>query len=372
MKMTKLSLAAIVAVSALGSFAGATSLEETIKNIDVDGFARLRYQNNDAENATGTTESIRISGELNLVVPVSDGLTFGTTIATDGKNTPRNAASSPTSAEFDKYYFLYTGVEGLSLIGGKYTIPAPWTESGFAGSRGNGLVALYSGVPNWTFAGAAYLQTDKLTTLGTDLGSNHNLYALGAIGKTGPVEVQVWAANLEKTIDATVYAQAKFIQSGFSIRGQVNYLKLHKDFVPVGADDAGLFYGAEGGYSNDKFFVTVGYTQTDAKQPIYALDDDNDGFIKFGQQLYYQTTNYIDTVTAFIKGGVSIDKFGLEAGYGFVDSVGDRDIWEAYALVNYQYAKNFGAQLYYSKLDDDDAIDVFANDEIRLQLLYTF
>ncbi|MDR1976734.1 MAG: major outer membrane protein, partial [Campylobacteraceae bacterium] len=37
MKLTKLSLAAIVAVGALGSFASATPLEEAIKGVDVSG-----------------------------------------------------------------------------------------------------------------------------------------------------------------------------------------------------------------------------------------------------------------------------------------------------------------------------------------------
>ncbi|MDR2791078.1 MAG: major outer membrane protein [Campylobacteraceae bacterium] len=406
MKLTKLSLAAIVAVGALGSFASATPLEEAIKGVDISGFARLRYQHN-TESFTGfndvTSEAIRVSGEFNAVVPVADGLAFGTTLTTDGYNFPDSGASAPTgdlgtqSFNFDKYYFLYSGVKDLAVIGGKYTIPAPWAESGFAGSRGNGLVALYSGVPNWTFAGALYLQTNGFddSWLG-ELGTKNNLYALGAIGKAGPVDLQVWAAKIEHLIDTTVFAQASFAQAGFNVRAQVNYLKLADalDIPAVGlalpstivADDAGLFYGVEGGYKNDQFFVTAGYTQTDADQPVYALDADNDGFIKFGQQLYYASTNLFDTATFFIKGGATFNQFGFEAGYGLAQAsasfdasyvattltgIGrDTDFSEIYALVSYQLAPKFGVQLYYSLFDGDSVLA--DNDEIQLELKYSF
>jgi hypothetical protein len=416
MKLTKLSLAAIVAVGALGSFASATPLEEAIKGVDVSGFARLRYTH-DTESATGvddvTGETIRISGELNLVAPIADGLAFGTTLTTEGDNNPDTAASAPTgdlggrSFNFDKYYFLYTGVKDLTLVGGKYTIPAPWAESGYNGDRGNGLVALYAGVPNWTFAGALYLQTNGFDLgvidgvleehstyldpnngkyIGTDaILGKRNLYALGAIGKVGPVDLQVWAAKLEKIIDYTVYANAAFELSGFNARVQVNYLKLGDQPIildtppPVGAtttlplskvfeDDAGLFYGIEAGYKNDQFFVTAGYTKTDKDQPIYALDSDNDGFIKFGQQLYYTTTNAPDAATYFIKGGVTLDKFGAELGYGIAD-FDDVDFSEIYGLVSYQLAPKFYTELYYSYLDLDDGDK---NSEIQLELKYTF
>ncbi len=43
MKLVKMSLAAIVAAGALTSVASATPLEEAIKNVDVSGFARYRF-----------------------------------------------------------------------------------------------------------------------------------------------------------------------------------------------------------------------------------------------------------------------------------------------------------------------------------------
>ena len=45
MKLTKVSLAALVALGAFSSVASATPLEEAIKNVDLSGFARYRYTN---------------------------------------------------------------------------------------------------------------------------------------------------------------------------------------------------------------------------------------------------------------------------------------------------------------------------------------
>ncbi len=53
MKLVKLSLAAIVAAGALTSVASAASLEEAIKNVEVTGYARYRFDSK--SNTTGRT-----------------------------------------------------------------------------------------------------------------------------------------------------------------------------------------------------------------------------------------------------------------------------------------------------------------------------
>ena len=50
MKLTKISLAALVALGAFSSVASATPLEEAIKNVDLSGFARYRYTNTHEKN----------------------------------------------------------------------------------------------------------------------------------------------------------------------------------------------------------------------------------------------------------------------------------------------------------------------------------
>ena len=55
MKLTKISLAALVALGAFSSVASATPLEEAIKNVDLSGFARYRYTNDSTKKTTADT-----------------------------------------------------------------------------------------------------------------------------------------------------------------------------------------------------------------------------------------------------------------------------------------------------------------------------
>ncbi|MDR0665934.1 MAG: major outer membrane protein [Campylobacteraceae bacterium] len=397
MKFVRLSLAAIIAAGALSSLSAAP-LEDAIKGVEVSGQARYRYHSQSdfatpVSSGNKGVDAHRFSGYLQLISPIADGLKFGTSLVTDVWNKGESEASKPagdlgeSTFTFDKYFFQY-GAGGLNVKAGKIEIPTPWTQSAaISGSRGNGVLALYSINSDWTVAGAAYLQTNALNGYATtglgNLDSYQNLYALAAIGKVGPVGLQVWAANYEHLADAAVFGEAKVAISGFNAKAQASYVKLADQVAGVGGaiDDAGIFVGVEGGYKNQQFAVTAGYTASDKEQPIYTLDADADGIIKFGKQLYYRTTNIRDVGTAFLKGGATFDKVGFELGYGVADlGVTDQDYSEAYGTVTYKYAKNFGLELYYSHLDLDNdtrpgkpgkaASDT--NDEIRFQAQYNF
>jgi hypothetical protein len=370
MKFTKLSLAAIIAVGALGSFASAAPIEEAIKGVDVSGLVRYRYEYNN--NDVSATRTNRYSAQLNVVSPVADSLTAGVSVrAETGQQSEAAAAESYNTAAsvtgIEKAWFKFAA-DGLSAQVGKFEIPTPWTESGYNGDRGNGLLALYSGVPGWTFGAAFYNNIFLENTLDT-FGGN-NLYALTAIGAVGPVNLQVWLSKWNDVFDYAAYAEAVLKLDGIYAKGQVNYLKLDKAIL----DESGLFFGLEGGYDGkvDDLGVKaiIGVTVNDDKQGTFALDTDNDGFIKFGQQLYERTANSPDTKVFFAKAGVTVDKLGAELGYGLGKDVGSDDVSEILALLNYKYAKNFGLQLYYSYLDWDEA-DA-KNTEIRFQAQYNF
>ncbi|MBR2164764.1 MAG: porin [Campylobacter sp.] len=75
MKLVKLSLAAIVAAGALTSVASATSLEEAIKNVDVTGYARYRFDSRDNNNA-GTKNAHRFTSDVNFKSALDDNF-FG-------------------------------------------------------------------------------------------------------------------------------------------------------------------------------------------------------------------------------------------------------------------------------------------------------
>jgi hypothetical protein len=378
MKLTKLSLAAIVAVGALGSFSSATPLEEAIKGVEVSGIARYRaYVESDTTgsgSANGGRDGQRFSGVLNVLTPVTDSLKFSAALYSDNWDNAGELPSDAGGTEINKFFFQY-GANDLTVKAGKFEIPTPWTQSAVvAGSRGNGALALYSGIEGWTLAGAAYLQTNGLNNNNVaTFDSQKNLYALAVIGKIADaIGLQIWAANFEKTIDATVFGEVSYAAAGFNVKGQVNYLK-PDDTI---SDKSGLFLGIAGGYKGQSgdvgFNVNAGFTYTNKDLVAYALDGDNDGFIQFGKQLYYKSVNKPDTQVLFAKGGVSVDKFGFELGFGAAnDGIADDTGYEGYGTVTYKYAKNFGLELYYSVLDGD-LYDSISNNEIRFQAQYNF
>lgn len=79
MKLFKLSLAAIVAAGALSSVASAASLEEAIKNVDVSGYARYRF---DSKNTTtdDTKNYHRFTTDANFKAALDDNF-FGVIVA---------------------------------------------------------------------------------------------------------------------------------------------------------------------------------------------------------------------------------------------------------------------------------------------------
>ena len=382
MKLVKLSLAAVVAAGAMTTFASATPLEDAIKGVEVSGLARYRfYHSSDAGIGYGSTDNQRnrFSGLLNITSPVADNLKFGISLATVNNNFASDSASNAGNVAVNKFWFQYA-INDLTIKAGKIEIPTPWTQAGFTGTRGNGILALYSGVENFTFAAAYYNQVDAMNGLWGNLfgpGSvdaligEEDLMAAAVIGKVGPVDLQVWMARMEHAIDYTVFGEAGFNIEGFNLKGQINYMKV-TDTLDLFADDAGIYFGFEGGYKNDMFFVNLGYTKTDDDMPLHAFDGDNDGFIKFGKQLYYKTVNNPDTQVFFGNAGINYDKFGAAVGYGYADvgALSNSDMDEFYGQLTYQVAKNFGLELYYSVLSADDDLD--ENDELRFQAIYNF
>lgn len=397
MKLAKLSLATIVAVGAMTTFASATPLEEAIKGTELNGYVRYRFEDED-NRADKDQDKHRFTVVTDFTMPITENLKSGVMFTVDGtdhaENSPASDAGDGLTFELERAWFQYS-IAGFSLKGGKIEILSPWTDPGYRGSIGDGALALYSGVPGWTFGAGAFVSTnldpsvngqnatggvvaaDALSKAGLNIGQE-DLYALAAIGAVGPVNLQVWAASMNHVFDYSFYGDVQFAMAGFSIEAQANMLKLSDEVAPLFADDTGLYYGVKAGYEIAGFSVEAGYTKNDKDQPIYTLaNDDSSGFIFFGEQLAALTVNTADAQVIFANLGYSIDKFKVEAGYGYATAyngvqVANNDDFgqEWYVKTGYKYTKNFNLSAYYSSLDmEDDAND---NDKIRFEAKYSF
>jgi len=420
MKLAKLSLAAVVAVTAMTTFASAASLEEAIKGVDLTGFMRYRFYSEDGfrdstDSANNLGDRHRFSAPFIFTMPVADGFKAGMTVRYEGSEYAADAAeSASTDFSVTKAWFKYSN-KVFDITAGKIEVTSPWTDPTYGGDRGNGAIAFYKGVPGWTFAAAGFVNTNIAAPFGAnavdameinDLGGvnittaakttakslnslalgQENLYAAAALGAIGPVNVQFWLANMTNVFDYSAFMQVDMKMAGFDGKIQANQLQLSE--VDVGEEDTGLFWAAEAGYTIAGFRAGLGYIQNDDKQSIHTLSADDMGMIKAGKQLYYETTNMPDAETVFGKVSYTMGAYSVGAGYAEAD-VGDGDGGpqmnlgkEWYVEAGYQYSKNLGFGVYYSDLNIDERTtdsDVVGrrnvsadNKQLRFEAKYSF
>ena len=119
MKLTKISLAALVALGAFSSVASATPLEEAIKNVDLSGFARYRYENENNKNANGSHASAakhNFKLITNFKAAIDDnffgviGFRYNKSDDSGNRNGVTDATNTNTSGNFDihQFYLGYT------------------------------------------------------------------------------------------------------------------------------------------------------------------------------------------------------------------------------------------------------------------------
>ncbi|MCK9258051.1 MAG: major outer membrane protein [Sulfurospirillaceae bacterium] len=423
MKLAKLSLAAIVAAGAMTTFASAAPLEEAIKGVQVSGMMRYRWATNNKSkyNAStayaGSSDQYRWSVPITFVMPVAENLTAGVGFNFDSYTHGKTDMANQGSWGSPKHWITYATPE-YSLRVGRFEISSPWTETGYAGSRGQGFLGTLNMVENWTFAAAYFASLAGMDnnvwnigwakqygtqTTGPVDGSN-DLYAFAAIGSVGPVNLQAWYSKMQDVFKSSVFVQADVAYEGFSLKAQANQLKLdgvakegyYADGTGDFSKDKGTFWGAEAGFGMNGFSIGAGITQNDKKMPIYSLDDDNDGMIKAGWQMYYHTTNAFAARNIFVKAGYAWDQYRVNVGfvnaqaYNAADKQGDKvKARETYIDAGYKYSKNFDLSVHYSIFDSRQSDDVgFTsreldptkvkgvydrdNSEFKFQALYSF
>ena len=387
MKLAKLSLAAIVAAGAMTTFASATPLEEAIKGVDLKGSMRYRVDNNDFEkNGKESEDNHRFSGSFTFTIPVAENvksvLSLGYDTLNEKTEKGRDARKNGTTEEnfaVTQAYFQYATTDYV-VNAGKMMLSTPWTyDNLFDGQRANGLLGMYKGIEGWTFAGAAFFNTDNGKSTSPNpriLGNKENLYAAAAIGSMGPVNAQIWAAKLDHVFKHSVFVELSTKMAGFSLKGQVNQMKLEDEGVAKFAtkDDSGTFWAVEAGYAIDAFNFGAGYHKTDKDMGIYALAADHK-MIRAGKQIYTKNVNKADTETYFVTAGYKVNDFAFGAGYVKAEQdkratgTSDLDMDEWYVDAAYKYSKNFTVAGYYSALDMDDKD---GNNRIRIEAVYSF
>ncbi|MCD4757141.1 MAG: major outer membrane protein [Arcobacteraceae bacterium] len=380
----KMSLVAALAVAGLSTTASAGGLEEAIKGVSISGKMEVEYDYSKTNTGIANAEDVNgdswdLDWDVTAKIPVNDNVTaiFGLEgdTATDTKSAQ---ITGKGNVQATKVYFQYANGPVTAMVG-KQGIGAPW----FDDERANGVKALVA-------AGPVTLAAAHFTGANADADANSNnalgassvgleatqISAVAAIASVGPVNLQVWYAQLAGITALTtttpnnqlnadsiiVMADAKFdiVNVGFKY-GTADY----------NMDNAGAGYNALDDdaemiqliVSADLGVATpyIGMGMTDSKQGGAGLDltNDTDSVIDFGSEQL--SIDDLDNAEAFIIGvTVPVGKLTLDASYvmGDYDSyiAGDTakataynaDLNEFLIQADYKMSKNFNIGAHYS------------------------
>ena len=409
MKLTKVSLAALVALGAFSSVASATPLEEAIKNVDLSGFARYRYTNdfikNSNQNSTvknsGAGHAFRMQtafkaaiddnffGVLNLRYDLTDD---------SGDKNAAGTDKTYTTGTFGVYE-MYLGYKAgnTTITAGKQLLGTFFDDKDVAGT---GLKVINTDVPGLTLAAAAFdaVQSDGTeldgpllkTLTGSISDAPGNIYYLGAAGSYDPVSFKAAIANVQEV--ATLYGADAGVS--FNVTDDVN-LNLKGQFVHNDSDHKDVadanFWAVQAGTKLFGAKLNAGYLDFDAKNKdnnkiSFATLDANgelinpakilNGVMSGGRQYYNNIKGNNDYW--FVKAGYDIDKFGFGAGYvqgkgtsyALQELRAKRSEWSLDA--SYKYSKKLTFLSWYAAAKDKKDGESYKQDRIRFEAKYSF
>lgn len=423
MKLTKVSLAALVALGAFSSVASATPLEEAIKNVDLSGFARYRYTNDHYKNSAQSdtkrssigSHTFRMQtafkaaiddnffGVLNLRYQANDGSgdNAGRKFSNRYNYVNNNGTDKTNTTGTFGVYEMYLGykVGNTTITAGKQLLGTFYDGKDIAGT---GLKVVNTDVTGLTLAAAAFdaIESESMDTNGPLVGdlvdgslfsdSSANIYYLAALGNYDPLSFKIAVANISEV--ATLYGADAGVS--FNVTDDIN-LNLKGQFVHNDSDHKDVadanFWAIQAGTKLFGAKLNAGYLDFDAKNKdnnkisFATLDGNGDlinptkilnGVMSGGRQYYNNIKGNNDYW--FVKAGYDIDKFGFGAGYtqgkGYSWELGKerakRSEWSLDA--SYKYSKKLTFLTWYAAAKDKKDGASFKQDRIRFEAKYSF
>ena len=430
MKLTKISLAALVALGAFSSVASATPLEEAIKNVDLSGFARYRYTNtrNKSADASATPSQDRNKAGhnfkmiTNFKAAIDDnffgviGLRYNAT-DNSGDNTQNDQGSAgkgtdktDTTTGFGVHQF-YLGykIGGTTITAGKQEIGSYFTDDAI----GTGVRVVNQDIEGLTLTALAFdaLEGDETESDGDlygaigkdkDKGINEydvgNLYAAGIAGSYSPIDFQLWYASLTNLADLLAAdVTAKFaINDDISLGGRINYVNSTADVSAkshlsksidasngVANYNDGNFYAGEltaSLFGLDARLGYMGWKVQDKGVTSFAFEDKG-SLIDVGELTLDPTWADGKANLIYATAGYTFDKFTVGADYikGHIKHAaapgknGKEKVEEITPRFAYAYSKKLTFSSYYafktSKFADEGKNK---EDQFRFEAKYSF
>ncbi|EAI4875878.1 group 3 major outer membrane porin protein PorA [Campylobacter coli] len=426
MKLVKLSLVAALAAGAF-SVANATPLEEAIKDIDVSGVLRYRYDtgrfgkdlNLENANLNSSKQEHNYRAQINFSGAIADNFKAFVQLdynAKDGGYGANSVSNTKTSLNVRQLYLTYTNEDvATSVILGKQQLNTIWTDNAIDGLVGTGIKVVNNSIDGLTLAAFAidsvntdeqgdgvFFKNGNLNDAGDNspyLDWSQNIYGAAAIGSyevfNGQLNPQLWLAYM--TDNAFLYAldvaynTTIFDGVNWTLEGAYlgNSLDNTLDDYYAGGSANGNFFGLRGSVEVNGWDATLGglyYGKKDKVTVTVLENQGNIGSLLAGEEIFYTNGSKLNgdtgrNIFGYVKAGYTFNetvRVGADFVYGGTKTesntyVGGGDKLEAVARVSYKYSPklNFSAWYSYVNVDSDNNGEGDHN-AVRLQALYKF
>ncbi|MEH0205121.1 major outer membrane protein [Campylobacter coli] len=416
MKLVKLSLVAALAAGAF-SVANATPLEEAIKDIDVSGVLRYRYETSNEWsdiNGVAQNEGSGISGkqdhkyraQLNFSGAIADNFKAFVQLdynakdggygANNGSTTRSYQADNSSTLNVRQLYLTYTDENvATSVILGKQQLNTIWTDNAIDGLVGTGIKVVNNSIDGLTLAAFAvdsYNSDEQDGELSTVLNFSENLYGAAAIGSyevfNGQLNPQLWLAYMTDNaffyaLDAA-YNTTIFDGVNWTLEGAYLGNSLDNERKDLGNGN-GNFFALNGSIEVNGWDATLGglyYGKKDKATVTVIEDQGNLGSLLAGEEIFYTNGSKLNgdtgrNIFGFVKAGYTFNetvRVGADFVYGGTktENHSGGDKLEAVARVDYKYSPKLNFSAFYSYVNVDKDTDSTHHDAVRLQALYKF
>ncbi|HEF3572526.1 TPA: major outer membrane protein [Campylobacter upsaliensis] len=419
MKLVKLSLVAALAAGAF-SVANATPLEEAIKDVDVSGVLRYRYESGridsvdnkglvDQSGLNTSKQNHKYRAQVNFNAAIADNFKAFVQLDYNAKDGGYGAdgisvtTGDSATLHVRQLYLTYTNEDfATSVIAGKQQLNTIWTDNGVDGLVGTGIKVVNNSFDGLTLAAFAVDSFNVDEQKGDVTGTGNiktfdevgNLYGGAAIASYevfgGQLDSQLWGAYW----DSVGAWYALDLAYGTTIFNDINW-KLNGAYLGNYFDktniENGNFFGLRGTMEWNGFDASLGGLYYGDKEQLTVTvieDQGNIGHLLAGQEIFYTKGSHLNgdvgentfgyltagyTFNEVLRLGADFVYGGTKTGNGQKTGIHGGEKMEAVARVDYKYSPKLSFQAWYSYLNvDQDRNGEGKKDTVRLQALYKF
>lgn len=424
MKLVKLSLVAALAAGAF-SAANATPLEEAIKDVDVSGVLRYRYDTGNFDknfvnnsNLNNSKQDHKYRAQVNFSAAIADNfkafVQFDYNAADDGYGA--NGIKNDQKGLFVRQLYLtYTNEDvATSVIAGKQQLNTIWTDNGVDGLVGTGIKVVNNSIDGLTLAAFA-VDSFMAEEQGTDLlgqstisttqnrapfqaDSLGNLYGAAAVGSYdlagGQFNPQLWLAYWDQVaffyaVDAA-YSTTIFDGINWTLEGAYLGNSLDSELDDKRHANGNLF-ALKGSIEVNGWDASLGglyYGDKEKASTVVIEDQGNLGSLLAGEEIFYTTGSRLNgdtgrNIFGYVTGGYTFNetvRVGADFVYGgtkteATNHLGGGKKLEAVARVDYKYSPKLNFSAFYSYVNLDQGVNTNESADhstVRLQALYKF